>query len=52
MKQENFKKMEARELHYQLSVLRDVQQVYSGKTIDNVIQQIESRIKEQNELAK
>ena len=24
--------MEARELHYQLSVLRDVQQVYSGKT--------------------
>lgn len=52
MKQENFKKMEARELHYQLSVLRDVQQVYSGKTIDNVIQQIDSRIKEQNELAK
>lgn len=26
--------MEARELHYQLSVLRDVQQVYSGKTIE------------------
>lgn len=44
--------MEARELHYQLSVLKDIQQVYPGKTIDNVIQQIESRIKEQNELAK
>lgn len=38
--------MEARELHYQLSVLRDVQQVYSGKTIENIIQQMEARVKE------
>ena len=33
-------------LKAQLSILRDVARQYSGLTIDNVIQQIESRIKE------
>jgi len=28
-----------------LSVLREVSKEYSGRTIDNIIQQIESRIK-------
>lgn len=44
--------MEARELHYQLSVLRDVQQVYSGKTIENIIQQMEARVKEVSQIEK
>lgn len=30
----------------QLSILRDVAKEYGGLTIDNIIQQIESRIKE------
>lgn len=30
----------------QLSVLREVAEVYGGKTIDNIIQQLESRVKE------
>lgn len=33
-------------LKAQLSILRDVARQYGGLTIDNVIQQIESRIKE------
>ena len=30
----------------QIAVLKDIAREYSGKTIDNVIQQMESRIKE------
>lgn len=29
----------------QLQVLKEVSEIYSGKTIDNIIQQIESRVK-------
>lgn len=30
----------------QLSVLRDIQHQYRGKTLENIIQQLESRVKE------
>ena len=33
-------------LRAQLAVLRDVQREYAGKTIDNIIVQLESRLKE------
>jgi len=33
-------------LRAQLAVLRDVQREYAGKTIENIIVQLESRIKE------
>ena len=35
-------------LRAHLAVLKDVQKDYSGMTIDNIIQQIESRIKHLN----
>ena len=36
------------ELQKQLSVLREVAEEYPGKTIENVIVQLESRLKELN----
>lgn len=30
----------------QLSVLRDIQHQYQGETLENIIQQLESRVKE------
>ena len=33
-------------LRAQLSILKDIAKVYGGLTIDNIIQQIESRLKE------
>lgn len=34
------------ELYVQLSTLRDLSREYKGKTIDNIIQQIETRLNE------
>lgn len=42
-----FKKDRVKGLKKQLSVLKIVQQDYQGKTIDNIIVQVEARIKEE-----
>lgn len=38
--------LECLKLHNQLCVLKEVAEKYSGKTIDSVIEDIESKIKE------
>ena len=40
--------LEYLKLHNQLCVLKEVAEKYSGKTIDSVIEDIDSKIKEDN----
>ena len=40
--------LESLKLHNQLCVLKEVAEKYSGKTIDSVIEDIDSKIKEAN----
>ena len=45
---ENYTAIELVRIKEQLAVLKEVAEEYSGKTIDNIIQQMEARIKETN----